>query len=130
MSIPEVASPCTQGMLHPELWERPAPLARGTIWKSDSGGQRNGPALSRAPAHLPRCDDGTEGLQDIYGSKALLGVEDQQLPDETHGVLRHAPVPDAEQGEGSGGAGWAGSLQPTAPAQGVPLTQGWCTLRP
>lgn len=89
-----------------------------------------GQGLSRAPAHLPRCDDGTEGLQDVYGSKALLGVEDQQLPDETHGVLGHAPIPDAGQGEGSGGAGWAGSLQPTAPAQGVPLTQGWCTPRP
>lgn len=52
------------------------------------------------PVHLPRCNDGTEGLQDIGSSQALLGVKDQQLPDETYGVLRNPSIPEAGSWEG------------------------------
>lgn len=51
------------------------------------------PLPSLVQAHLPRRNDGTEGLQDVGGSQALLGVKDQQLPDETHCVLRDSPIP-------------------------------------
>lgn len=61
------------------------------------------------PAHSPRRDDGTEGLQDVGGGQALLGVEDQQFPDEAHGALRNPPVPNKGEGKGRAQVGWAGA---------------------
>lgn len=72
------------------------------------------------PAHSPRGNDGAEGLQDVSSSQALLGVEDQQFPDETHGVLRNPAIPDAGEGEGGEGSGGSGGCCVWAP--GLPAS--------
>lgn len=64
--------------------------------------QRNGCAPGLVQVHSPRRNDGTECLQDISSSQALLGVEDQQFPDKTHCALRDPSIPaHEEEGEAS-----------------------------